>query len=473
MSNITLPFRYKKIKDKYLVTNDYFDWTFLDEKEFQELKENKIGKDSELYKKLVKENIILSENKQANNLINKKQSHNSFMFTGPALHIIVLTKRCNHKCVYCHAASTVSDDKSKFDLSKEDAKKFVELMMTSPNPFLNIEFQGGEPLLNFETLKCIVDYTREVNKKLKKDLVFTVVTNLEDMDDEKFEYLTSNNIRICSSLDGPKFLHDKNRESINTSSSYDNVTKWIKKAKEKGVHISALITVSRESLKYPKEIVDEFVKLGYSGLHLRVLNYLGKAIGKWKDIGYTAEEFIEFWKKAMDYIMEINKEGKFFTERTCNIILQKVLNKFEPNFIDLMSPCGAVIGQIAYNYDGKIYSCDEARTFEEDIFQVGDVNSESIPKIVKSQKSVEIISSTFNDSYFCNYCAYKSYCGVCPVCNYKETGNPICDILRTSRCKILMAQFDYIFEKLQKDDTKKILSNWINNNLYKDKIIIE
>ena len=474
MKHIYLPFRYKQIKDKYLVTNDYFDWLFLSENELEQLKNRKIEKNSEFYNKLADNNFIIDkEHPTTKNISQRKSEQLSHVFLGPSLHIIVLTKRCNHKCTYCHAASTTTNDKEQFDLTKENAKKFVDIIMNSPNPACTIEFQGGEPLLNFEMLKYIYEYATELNKKAKKGLHFSIVTNLEAMGDEKFDFLTKNNIGVCTSLDGHKELHDKNRESMCFESSHDNVTKWMDKYNNEKRRMGALVTVSRESLKYPKEIIDEYVRLGYPTIHLRYLNYLGKAIGTWKNIGYTAEEFIDFWKKAVDYLIEINKKGTFISERTCNIILKKIINKKEPYYLDLMSPCGAIIGQLAYNYDGKIFTCDEGRTIGEDIFQVGDQDSKSIKNIISQDKSVEILSCTSNDSYYCEYCAYKPYCGVCPVCNYQETGNPICDVLRTGRCKIFMAIFDYLFEKLQDEETRKILESWVDQNVYKKKKVFD
>ncbi len=463
MKQLKIPYRYKKIKDKYLITNEYFNWLYLTEEEFKDLKEDKIKKDSEFYKKLVKNRFIFTDPEKIEEFAERERDHLNSLFFGPSLHIVVLTKRCPQACIYCHAAATTNLDKEKYDLSKENAKKYVDLIMNSPNPSITIEFQGGEPLLNFDILKYMSEYARELNKKLNKHLVITVVTNLELMEDQKFNYLINNDIKICTSLDGPKKLHDKNRPSSKIKSSYDKTVEWISKGKEKGMLFGALVTVSKESLKYPIDIIDEYAKLNMRTIHLRPLNFLGNAIHTWNQIGYTPDEFIDFWKKAINHVIDINKKGIFMIERTCSIMLQKILNQHEPQFLDLMSPCGAVIGQMSYDYDGKIYSCDEARTLNEDFFQVGDSNSKSVGEIVKDQKSIEIISTTINDQYYCNYCVYKPYCGVCPVCNYKETGNPICDVLSTSRCKILMAQFDYLFEKLQDPEIKKVFESWVKS----------
>jgi uncharacterized protein len=461
MHNIYVPFRYKKINNKYLITGDYFNWVFINKAELNKLKKKNIDRNSILYKKLLENKFILDSGKQTENLIENKRYALSNIFSGPSLHIIVLTRRCNQSCIYCHAGA-IGEDKKTADMNNETAKKTVDLIMNSPNKYITIEFQGGEPLLNFKTLQYIYEYATELNKKIKKNLKFSVVTNLELMDNQKFKWFLSKKIGICTSLDGPKKLHDKNRPSVNYNSSYDNVIKWIEKAKNKNIILGALITVSKESLEYPIEIVDEYVKQGYNNLHLRNLHYLGKAANVWKNIGYNADEFIMFWRKAMDHILELNKKGIHIQERLCNIILQKILNKHEPGYLDLMSPCGAIIGQIAYNYDGKIYSCDEARTLDEDIFQIGDKNCKSVTEIISDQKSIEIISSTINDTYFCDYCAYKTFCGICPVCNYKETGSPISDVLTTNRCKMLMGIFDYIFEKIENPEIRKIFEDWVN-----------
>jgi hypothetical protein len=63
----------------------------------------------------------------------------------------------------------------------------------------------------------------------------------------------------------------------------------------------------------------------------------------------------------MDYILELNKKGINFREMLSGIYLSKILTDRDPNYLDERSPCGACIGQVAYNYDGKIYSCDEGR----------------------------------------------------------------------------------------------------------------
>src|SRR3546814_13294558 len=76
-------------------------------------------------------------------------------FTG--LHIFVVSLRCEHSCPYCQV-SRQSDDKTTFDMSRETATKALDIVFRSPSPNLKIEFQGGEPLLNFPLLREIVGF---------------------------------------------------------------------------------------------------------------------------------------------------------------------------------------------------------------------------------------------------------------------------------------------------------------------------
>ena len=221
-----------------------------------------------------------------------------------------------------------------------------------------------------------------------------------------------------------------------------------------------LVTLTRKSLDYPKEIVDEYVKLGLDDIHLRFLNNLGTASKAWGKISYSVEDYLDFWNKAVDYIQQLNKKGIEIEERIIKVMKTKINEEFDPNYLDLRSPCGASIGQLAYNYDGSIYTCDEARMIGEDIFRIGNVRDNKYKDVVTCNKACAVFNASINDMYFCDECAYKPYCGICPVINYAEQGNIIGKIPQTDRCKIFMKQFDWVVKnifipKMADKDAKK------------------
>jgi len=451
-------FRTRKVGDNYFVTTDHGSYCILSEIELRKLRQNKI--DDGLRDKLSSRGIMVNDINIQDN-IRLLRNRNNFLFHGTSLHIIVVTLRCNMNCIYCHASSKPVDKKD-YDMDERTAKKTVDFILQSPNNNITIEFQGGEPLLNWDIVRFIIEYARKKNEAYNKNIIFTMVTNLTKMDEEKMEYLIKNKVDVCTSLDGPKKLHDYNRK-FTGGSNYDQVVFWIKrfndeymKKKIKNRSVHALVTLTRRSMSYPKGIVDEYVRLGLKDVHLRFLNNLGVASVAWKEINYSIEDYLSFWKSAAAYIVKLRQEGICIKERMVDIMFKKINNEFDPNYLDLRSPCGAAIGQLTYNYNGDIYTCDEARMLKEDLFLLGNVKKDSYKDIVTCDKACVTVAASINSQYICNDCAYKPYCGLCPVCNYAEQGSVIAKISETNRCKIFKAQFDWVVKE-------KFIKNEINN----------
>ncbi len=448
MDYIVNNYRARKVAGKYFVTTDHGSYAVLGEEEMRKLKSGKI--EGVLFDKLEEKEIVLTESNMGE-AVRLLRNRNAHIMQGTSLHIIVPTLRCNMNCIYCHASSKNEKEKG-FDMSIETAKKTVDFIFQSPSHPIAIEFQGGEPLLNWDIVKYIVEYAKEKNKMEKRNLDLRFVTNLTDFDEDKMNYLIDNDVSISTSLDGPKELHDSNRKYVK-GSNYEQAVGWIKKIdaeyERRGIkrkRVGALVTLTKESLRYPKEIVDEYVSLGLRDIHLRFLNKLGIARNAQRHINYSSEEYMKFWVEAVRYIEELKGEGIEINERMTMIMANKIYGEYDPNYLELRSPCGAGNGQLVYNYDGDIYTCDEGRMVDEDLFHLGNVKGNKYSEVMTSDKVCAVVNASINDQYTCNDCVYKPYCGVCPVCNYSEQGSVVAKILETDRCKIYMAQFDWVVE---------------------------
>src|SRR5690606_31097933 len=142
-----------------------------------------VGEGSPLYEKLAERNFIrdkIDVAKAAERFAYKKR----FLNYGPNLHAFVVTRRCNETCVYCHAARA-DMSRVETDMTAESAEKAVDLALQTTSPGVTIEFQGGEPLVNFEVVKHIVRYAQQRTRAYSNQLVFTMVTNLSLMDEDK------------------------------------------------------------------------------------------------------------------------------------------------------------------------------------------------------------------------------------------------------------------------------------------------
>lgn len=473
-------FRFKKFagkNKKYLLTNDVGDFVFLPENKFHQYLEGKLKEGDSVLEQL-KQKGFIRNHLDFPKLISQYRSKYAGVGNGPSLHIVVTTLRCNHKCLYCHASS-VPENSISHDMSLETARKTVDMIFKTTSNYITIEFQGGEPLLNWPVVKFITEYARTKNREEKKQLYINIISNFSLMNDMKLNFLLRNNVGLCTSLDGPDFIHNKNRLYFQ-GSSHENAVSWLKKSTKlykeyypKSIP-AAVTTITKHSLPYHKEIVDQFLSLGMNSIYLRPLNPFGFAQKTWKDIGYSADEFIRFYLKSLDYIIEQNLKGKNIKEYLASAFLIKIFTDHDPNHLDYRSPCGAGIGQMAYNYNGNIYTCDEGRMFAQmgdDSFKIGTVKSKYKDLISSPVVRSMCVASCTDGLPGCSDCVYKPYCGVCPVYNYSVGDNIFGQMPINDRCKILKAIFDYLFEKMEDKKTRVIFEKWLGHFKDENKLL--
>lgn len=445
-------FNFKKFNKDYLITNDFGRFAFLSDSQFKEFisKENveDADKREELINKyfLYEDSSIFFDDKAIHNLRNSK----NYLFGSTQLQIFVVTTSCNLNCVYCQAQS--GECKPNGFMTKEIAKKSVDIALQSPTRNLDFEFQGGEPLLNFDIIKYIVEYSEST--KINRNINYSIVTNLTLITDEMIEFIKKYNINISTSLDGNEILHNKNRPFINGGDTFSKVKEKIQCLKKEGIMIGAIQTTTKESLNYYKEIIDTYIMLGFDNLFIRPLTPLGNATENWNEIGYTSEEFITFYIKSLEYIFEKNKNGIAMREGHTSIFLSKILNGISQNYMELRSPCGASIGQIAYYYNGNIYTCDEGRMLAEmgdESFCLGTVFDNEYNSLMDCTKCKAVCSASILESLpSCSDCVYQQFCGVCPIVNYSTNK----DIYEKSpngyKCSIYRGMLDFVFDNIKK-----------------------
>lgn len=467
-------FNFKQMNDKYLLTNDTGRFLFLNKDEFQRLINNNINDYQELVNKLKQGHFIYDKHKElfVDEVNAEVRIRKGYLFEGTQLHIFILTKECNQKCIYCQASASDQYD-SQYYMSEKTAERAVDIAFQSPSRNLNFEFQGGEPLLNFPMLKHIVEYSNTKNTENQRNITFNLVSNLILLDAEMLDFLVNNNVSICTSLDGDEVLHKLNRPS-DVKGYYGIIKRNIAKINEMGSQsgnpfykVQAIQTTTRHSLSKVKSIIDEYVSLGFNSLFLRPLTPLGFAKDRWGKIGYTPEEFLTFYKEAFAYIMELALNGVNICETYATILLKKILGNSIMNYMELRSPCGGAIGQLAYQYNGNIYTCDEGRMLAEsgdESFKLGEVYASSYQNLIESDITKTLcIASCLETIPGCQECVYSPYCGTCPIYNYAQEGSVFALMPANYKCKINKGIIDFIFEQID-DNNEKVMSifeKWI------------
>lgn len=453
-------FRYRPVGDRVVITNLEGRWLVLERDEFAQFAAGTAAPGGPLHERLRAANFLRGE--PQTDAVERLRARKRFVHRGPNLHIIVVTLRCNETCVYCHA-SRADMDATHTDLTPVLAEQIVDQVLKTTSPDVTIEFQGGEPLVAFPVVKHIIEYARERNRTVGKRLEYTMVSNLSLMDEEKLQYLLANKVQICTSIDGPADLHDKQRK-LPSLSAHGAASYWIKRINdayrdlgldETLYHVEALLTTTVQALPRWKEVVDTYVALGCRALFLRPVDPFGFADKTGHRIEYPRAEYLAFYRQAVDYMLELNRQGVQILERFASIFLTKILGGEDPNFLDIRNPCGAGIGQLAYNYDGKIFTCDEGRMLHEmgdPTFRIGDVASSYRELMGHETVRALAIASNLDAQPDCVNCAYNPYCGVCPVHNHKTQGSIFGRMRESTLCAVHKGIQDYLFEKLADND---------------------
>lgn len=339
---------------------------------------------------LIVNNMLFTEDSNPENKIN------------PAVKAMCLnmTHDCNLRCEYCFASQGSYNGEREI-LSYETGKKAFDFLVKNSGARRNLEvdFFGGEPLMNFETIKKLVDYGRSLEKEYKKHFRFTITTNGVLLDDEKIDYINENMDNVVLSIDGRKSTNDRMRKTINEKGSYDVIVNNFKKFVEKRMDKDyfARGTFTAYNLDFSED-VRHIRDLGFDKISVEPV------VAKPEEKYALLEEHLDVLKKEYEKLtrlfIESNKdENKKFQFFHFNIELDG-----GPCIYKRSIGCGAGTEYVAVTPSGDFYPCHQFVGQEE--FIIGNVN-EGITKdnVVDNFRNVSV-----NDKPVCRECWAKYYC---------------------------------------------------------------
>lgn len=465
-----LPFRFESLDESNVVlTNFVGEFVILKRDKLDDVVQKRLSPTGETYSLLRSRHFIKEESDTASiqllGLKTRTKYSNIRNFTN--LHLFVVSLRCDHSCQYCQV-SRQSENKAAFDMTEETANKALKIVFRSPNQAIKIEFQGGEPLLNFELVRYVVLKAKLINEIEKRDLQFVITTTLSLITDEILDFCKQHKIFLSSSLDGPEDLHNRNRPRPGKD-SYTRFIEGLNKARDKLGYdaVSALMTSSPASLTRVRDIIDEYLKHDFDGIFLRHLSPYGFAIKTKSYDAYNVDRWLEFYREGLDYIVELNKQGVRFTEHFASLLLTKMFTSNDPGFVDLMNPSGAGISAVVFNYDGDVYASDESRMLREmgdTTFKIGNLHTNSYEEIFTSEALLNALDDSFTLSApMCSDCAFEPWCGAEPVFHHAIFGDVLGRKPESEFCKRIMGVVRHLLKKMQTDpEAKEIFMRWAN-----------
>lgn len=273
---------------------------------------------------------------------------------------------CNLRCRYCFAGEG-NYHSQKALMPLEVAKKAIDFVIENSGNRRNIEidFFGGEPLLNLKTVKDTVEYARERGKSANKHFRFTITTNGLLLNDETMEYLNRTMDNIVLSLDGRKEINDAMRVRHDGSGCYDAIVPKFRKLasvrKDKDYYIRG--TFTQHNLDFSEDVM-HMADLGFDQLSIEpVVLPDGSGLEIRKE--HVDKICSEYERLAMK-LHELRKQGK-----KINFFHFKIDLEGGPCVAKRLKGCGSGTEYLAVTPNGDLYPCHQFAGIEE--FRLGNV----------------------------------------------------------------------------------------------------
>lgn len=465
-----LPMRFRRLPwdgDRVFVSSMAGDWLTMPAEEFHAFVSHDLPVDSSYLADLQARHLAVVDVSKSSlaPLLSQYRSRKSYLIGGPALHIFVVSLRCHHTCGYCQV-SRQGVDAQAFDLADSPAELAVDRLFEWPSPELTIEFQGGEPLLNFEQVMHITRLIVARNQQKGRSLRFVLASTLHDLTDAQLDFLAEHRFKLSTSLDGPEWLHNANRPRPGRD-SYRRTIEGIERGRQRlgDDAVSALTTLTKLSLAVPADIIDEYRRIGLHSISLRPLSPYGFATKTVSRTGYATSDYLAFYKKAFEHLVAINHSGYAMDESYASLLLSQLFTSFGHGYVDLRSPSGAGLGAVIYDYDGRVYPSDEARMLAamgDTTWALGDV-SQPVSEWLESPALASLLHAGVAEALpTCSDCAYVPLCGADPVEHYARQKNTVGHRPTSDFCQRNMGLFDFLLERFEKGTAadQRLMRRW-------------
>jgi His-Xaa-Ser system radical SAM maturase HxsB len=465
-----LPLRFRRVPwdtDRVFVSSMSGEWVIVPYVDFARIVNGNAEFNDPLLMEFECHNLIVRDVSRSTlaPLLSQYRSRKAAIAEGPALHIIVVSLRCHHTCAYCQV-SRQPTQKSRFDMSAEVSHHVIDRLFDSPAKTLTVEFQGGEPLLHFDRVRALIEGISSRNRTEGRRIRYVVASTLHNISRDQLLFLKDFDVNLSTSLDGPEWLHNANRPRPERDSYQRTVTGMELARSILGEsNVSALTTLTRKSLEAPREIVDEYRKLGLRSIFLRPLSPYGFARKTAARNGYQMDDFLAFYRIALEHIIETNKKGYAIDEAYASLLLSQLMTPFPHGYVDLRSPTGAGLGALVYDYDGRVYPSDEARMLAamgDHSFALGRVEDEPRSWFASDAMKRLLTAGVAESIPQCADCAFVPLCGADPIDHYARQGDPVGHRPSSEFCKKQMGMFDILLERFESGDLadRAIFERW-------------
>lgn len=361
--------------------------------------------------------------------------------------VLAICGTCNLRCKYC--LSTLEPGEQGQGMTPETGRKAIDLLLRRMNgqPGANIVFYGGEPLLNFNTLKEIFSYARQQAQLYAKTFTYTVITNGTLLTPEIMDFLAANCFTIGLSLDGGKDQHDANRVYPNGEGSHDRVIRNYRQLIKRNADVTPQAVLSSGNPALSPDVLEVIRGFQRDG----VVNY--KLIPCMRPDGDADLIPAEQFQRMVATLLE--ESGHL--PHPLPIDMFQMMNNIDKGQKSRFS-CSACSGQLAVSADGGVYPCDNF--LYTGGYRLGSIDES--PNELTRHLSAAFSAIGIDRIEECKNCWARYLCGgPCPYYSQRKHGRidkPVESFCRHKRDTVETTLAAYV---LCKSKDKDFIQKWV------------
>jgi len=372
--------------------------------------------------------------------------------------ILVPTLRCDLSCSYCQV-SRAALDATGFDWTPDRLAQVLDFLDREGGETIQVEFQGGEPTLRMDPIREVVSFCRTRFRECR----FVICSNLSELGPELARLLTSEDVHLSTSLDGPPAVHTRQRtlQPDLTDRFCANLEQATALAPGR---VAALPTLDPEHLPDPSELLDAFAAYGMHSIYLRQVVYHGFARKRHPGSRDYVREWQGFYNHVVEEMIRRNalSDEAVFDEFYLTLALKRLLRAGEDGHLDLRSPNWLGHDHMVIDHDGMLYPTDEARM----LARTGQIDL-SIGNVaggidVAARRAMQERAFNALDPW-CSQCVYQAACGSDPIDDIARTGRADPPRIDTAFCRRHMHIFDFATGLLCSDrpEVQASIAKWL------------
>lgn len=424
-SDVVGPVRYRELAGDVLLTNDFGEWMFLTPTDFEAFIEGRIATDGNTFAELRRKNFVKSgiETTDAVRKLRRLQSH---VGTGPQLHTLVL-----------RGSDPDADDGLVHAMTAETGERCLDTAFMTTSQRIEVRFSGGDLASSWALVQALASYAQDKNDLARKRLTLAWSGALGELSDAQRAWLAEQGFHAIVPVSPAGLADPAMRQGL--------------QALNAALGAPALLQLVIEGpVPDSPEPLAEFMR-GTACATVELRPSANRTFLTGEPGGCDPEAWAAFYAAAFDALL-----AGGLAEHNASLLLAKILTGVCPDEVAFRSPSAEGIGQLAYHWDGKVFtSASGLAVYElgDPMFWIGDVRSTGYHDLM-THPTVRalVMATTLEAQPGWSTSAYKPFAGLSPVDDYTEHGTIHGRTLESSSSVRYTALLDLLFSRLHHSD---------------------